>query len=76
MVIHESDNYIVQVEQLPEDKLQQYVVRNKQFGVVEYADNTYVRVIQWVDECERVTKEYFSNRNSPKPEPFIKQTLN
>lgn len=74
-LIKQTKNYTMTVETLPEDKLPQYVVRHNSHGVVEYADNTLLRAMQWMDECEKLMAKYMADE-AVQPKPVSIQILN
>lgn len=55
---YQTPNFSVTIETLPEDKLPQYVVRNKETGVIEFFHNVLYIVKQWTREMdELIAKE-------------------
>ncbi len=74
--IIETDNYIVHVGTVPGDKVPQYLVFNKEFGVLEFAHNMIYFVKEALAEMEEklVQQELEANAETPAEESTPKKS--
>jgi hypothetical protein len=61
--VHENQHYIVEVGRYPGEELDSYLVRNKQYGVIEYVHSVQHFATEWADAYSRVL-----NGEKPNPE--------
>lgn len=67
LAILESPNYVVHVGTVPGDKVPQYLVFHKQYGVLEFAHNMIVYVRQALKEMEERLDEMESEEKKEAP---------
>lgn len=64
-VIYQSDRFDVVIGRLPTDELDQYLIINRKYGVVEFACNTELTWRDWIPEIERRLKEQRAPTHAP-----------